>query len=67
MISILLCLFTASLAAILSYAGRAREDPKHPGFYLLGSYGKLITSLNIGAAVFAAVSGLLALLLPPSR
>ena len=61
MIFILLCFLTAVLAAILSYAGRAREDPKDPGFFLLGRYGKLITSLNIGTAVFAAVSAVLAL------
>ena len=60
MIFIFLCLLTAVLAAIFSYAGRAREDPKDPGFFLLGRYGKLITSLNIVTAVFAALSASLA-------
>jgi hypothetical protein len=57
---IFLCLLTAVLAAIFNYLGRPREDPKDPGTFLLGRYGKVITSLNIGTAVFAAVSGILA-------
>jgi hypothetical protein len=59
-IFIFLCLLTAVLAAILNYVGRQREDPKDEGFYLDQRYGKVTTSLNIATAVFAAVSGLLA-------
>jgi hypothetical protein len=57
---IFLCLVTAVLAAVCSYAGRAGPDPNDEGFFQLGRYGKLIISLNIGTAVFAAVSGFLA-------
>jgi hypothetical protein len=59
-IFIFLCLLTAVLAAIFNYVGRQREDPKEPGTFLLGRYGKVTTSLNIATAIFAAVSGLLA-------
>jgi hypothetical protein len=50
------------LPVVLAQDDRTSEKTrKIPGFYLTGSYGKLITSLNIGTAVFAAVSGILAL------
>jgi hypothetical protein len=59
-IFIFLCLLTAVLAAVFSYAGRPGPDPKYEGYFQLGRYGKVITSLNIATAVFAAISGILA-------